>query len=44
MYTRNYNVNNSEAIGNENNCKSISWEVEGDAHDKTLEEFCEKMF
>ena len=28
----------------ENNGKSISWEVESEAHDKTLEEFCEKMF
>ena len=28
----------------ENNCKSIPWEVENDTHDKTLEEFCEKMF
>ena len=28
----------------ENNCKSIPWEVENYTHDKTLEEFCEKMF
>ena len=31
-------------FGHENNCKNIPWEMENDAHDKTLEEFCEKMF
>ena len=26
-------------FGHENNCKNIPWEMENDAHDKTLEEF-----
>ena len=25
-------------------CKNIPWEMENDAHDKTLEEFCDNSF
>ena len=36
--------NISNVFDHEDDCKSISWEVESDAHDKTLEKFCKKMF